>query len=104
MSTNSKEHLSSEKARLVSPIVNITGRQQRCFQFYYLMHGAWIGALNVYLSPNGTATVPVWSRTGTQGIDYQLGQVTVDTTSMVSLLAELNTVPVTFYLAILSCF
>ncbi|BFZ04231.1 hypothetical protein BsWGS_07270 [Bradybaena similaris] len=83
MSTNSKEHLSSEKARLVSPIVNITGRQQRCFQFYYLMHGAWIGALNVYLSSNGTATVPVWSRTGTQGIDYQLGQVTIDTTTMV---------------------
>ncbi|CAG5119494.1 unnamed protein product, partial [Candidula unifasciata] len=85
MSANSKEHLSSQKARLVSPIVNITGGQPKCFQFYYLMHGAWVGTLNVYLSPNGTASVPVWSRSGTQGINYKLGQVTVNKTAMVSL-------------------
>lgn len=85
MYTNSKDYQFNQKARLVSPVVTITGQRQKCFHFFYLMHGAEVGRLNVFTSStDGTRSNLVWSRTGTQGILYLLGQVTINTTSMVS--------------------
>ncbi|BFZ04230.1 hypothetical protein BsWGS_07268 [Bradybaena similaris] len=84
MYTNSKDYQFNQKARLVSPVVTLTGQRQKCFHFFYLMHGAEVGRLNVYTgSTDGTQSDLVWSRTGTQGIFYLLGQVTINTTSMV---------------------
>ena len=46
-----------------------------CFNFWYHMYGAHIGALNVYL--NTGKSTPIWNKTDDQGNVWRHGRVTV---------------------------
>lgn len=63
-----------DKARLISP--SISGNFPQCVTFYYHMYGIHVNALNVYLSNgvNTNLTSPIWSRQGTQGNQWRMGQ------------------------------
>ena len=48
-----------------------------CLQFWYNMNGRTMGTLNVYTRRQGVLGNPVWTRSGNQGVDWEVGQVTL---------------------------
>ena len=59
-----------ETATLISPTLN--SAQAYCLRFWYHMHGADMGALNVFLRPSSTL---IWVRAGEHVIDRSLQSV-----------------------------
>lgn len=64
-----------DKARLNSPMLNITTGS--CLQFWYNMHGATMGTLNIYRHNEEGLGNPIWFRSGEQGVEWEVGQVTL---------------------------
>lgn len=65
-----------DKARLISPAIN--GNTQQCMTFYYHMYGPHVKALNVYfILSNTTYSNITWTRQGTQGNRWIMGQVQI---------------------------
>ena len=69
-------HSPNAKARLISP--TYPGSSTMCLEFWYNMYGADVGKLSVYAKgTSGTSLgAPIWSLSGNQGQDWQLGQQT----------------------------
>ena len=58
---------SGDKARLISPVYNITAGGS-CLEFYYHMWGRSTGALNVFAKTNNAIqSAPLWALSGDQG-------------------------------------
>ena len=57
-----------DKARFESEEFQPTGSSGRCLKFWYHMYGSSIGALNVWMSSNGS-TGQIWTLSGYQGQD-----------------------------------
>ncbi|WAR02788.1 MLRP1-like protein, partial [Mya arenaria] len=69
-------HILFMKTRLISPIS--TSNTPICVNFYYYMYGQQIRQLNVYSKVNGQLGRPIWQKTGDQGTNWLVGQVTVN--------------------------
>ncbi|XP_018418838.1 PREDICTED: MAM domain-containing glycosylphosphatidylinositol anchor protein 1 isoform X2 [Nanorana parkeri] len=73
-----------DKARLLSPMYNVTSGKQRpktpsyCISFYYHMWGRHIGRLNVMLRSSNTGDMPVWSLSGDNGNKWQLANIQIN--------------------------
>lgn len=65
----------NQRARLMSP--QVTPKTDNCLRFYYNMHGANIGYLNVYMQVNNVLGSPIWRMNAEQGQDWRLAQVTL---------------------------
>uniref|UniRef100_A0A2C9KBP7 MAM domain-containing protein n=1 Tax=Biomphalaria glabrata TaxID=6526 RepID=A0A2C9KBP7_BIOGL len=80
----------NSKARLQS--ITITPRQnQQCFSFWYLMKGASIGALNIYVKlPSQTmqSLTPLWRRSGAQGNAWLKDSLTIPVGSPYAVVIE----------------
>lgn len=74
----SKPQKAGDNAKLVSPTLKPAGG--RCLEFWYHMHGAHIGTLNVYLQTGAALVYPVWKRAGTQGDRWIKASVNVNRT------------------------
>lgn len=64
-----------DRAVLVSS--NFNSSIGRCLTFWYHMYGEAMGELNVYVKPVGGPRTKVWSKSGDQGDDWKMGQVTL---------------------------
>ncbi|XP_078503495.1 MAM domain-containing glycosylphosphatidylinositol anchor protein 1 [Lissotriton helveticus] len=74
----SRPRVPGDKARLISPLYNVTGkppyyRSAYCVSFYYHMYGKHIGSLNVLVRVRniGTMDTQVWSMSGNRGNMWQ---------------------------------
>jgi hypothetical protein len=66
-----------DKARLIGPSLQMQAGQSKCFSFWYNMLGSNVKALNIYAKHGTSLGSPVWTKAGTQGPNWKLGQVTV---------------------------
>lgn len=64
-----------ERAALVSR--NFNASIGRCLTFWYHMYGEAMGELNVYVKPVGRNRTKIWSKSGDQGDEWKMGQVTL---------------------------
>ncbi|XP_071956926.1 MAM and LDL-receptor class A domain-containing protein 2-like [Antedon mediterranea] len=64
----------SDKSRLIS---TQRSRATECWQFWFHMYGSNAGTLNVYVKDSSTLDFPVWMRSGDQGNQWLIAQVTV---------------------------
>ena len=75
----------NDTANLKSPKIDFktNGNAQGtvCVRFWYHMYGSHVDALNVFIQ-NGTSmpAKPVWTKKGTQGDKWRLGQIIVKRT------------------------
>jgi len=69
-------HLLFTRTRLISPAV--TSQGPLCLTFFYYMYGQMIRQLNVYSQPLGQSRQLLWQRTGDQGANWLVGQVTIN--------------------------
>ncbi|XP_069133149.1 MAM and LDL-receptor class A domain-containing protein 1-like [Argopecten irradians] len=77
------------KARLVSPVTQMTSGQQKCVTFWYTMYGAQVGSLNIYATTNiRSLGQPVWKRTGNQGSAWRRSQFTLTGTGALQVVLE----------------
>ena len=71
----------NDTAILESAVVPATIRKPSgmiCLQFWYHMHGQHVDTLNVFVKPgNQLPSSPTWTKSGTQGTQWRLGQVAV---------------------------
>lgn len=70
-------------AYLLSPQYQPASRTGgKCLQFWYHMYGSSIGSLNIYVK-TGTAYPgrQMWTRSGNQGNQWLIGQVSITTSS-----------------------
>ena len=65
-----------DKARLQSSLYPPTSG--RCLTFFYHMHGAGIGSLNVLLRQQNILKAPIWSASGDKGTQWNPVQVTLN--------------------------
>ncbi|XP_066451389.1 MAM domain-containing glycosylphosphatidylinositol anchor protein 1 isoform X2 [Eleutherodactylus coqui] len=84
-----------DKARLISPLYNITSKFPSlktiyCVSFYYHMYGRHIGNLTILLRLKniGTQDIPVWSKKGDQGNKWQLENLQVNPTAPFQIVFE----------------
>ncbi|XP_040286715.1 MAM domain-containing glycosylphosphatidylinositol anchor protein 1 isoform X3 [Bufo bufo] len=84
-----------DKARLVSPLYNITSRfpslkTTYCVSFCYHMYGRHIGNLTVLLRLKNIVSqdIPVWSKKGDQGNKWQLENLQVNPTAPFQIVFE----------------
>ncbi|KAM9316897.1 MAM domain-containing glycosylphosphatidylinositol anchor protein 1 [Gastrophryne carolinensis] len=81
----SKPRKRGDKARLISPMYNISTTKfpspkvSYCVSFYYHMYGKQMGQLNVLLRVTniGTTDRPVWTQRGDKGNRWQLANITI---------------------------
>ncbi|XP_070565018.1 MAM and LDL-receptor class A domain-containing protein 1-like isoform X2 [Ptychodera flava] len=69
-----------DKARLISPALEMVADMPQCLTYWYHMHGAHIHTLNVYLGDSSLGDV-LWTRQGTQGNAWLKGQLTLMVTA-----------------------
>lgn len=74
-----------DAAQLLSPSYSLS--RGGCLNFWYNMNGASMGTLNVILR-QGTRPQRIWTKTGNQGIAWQLAQVTIPQSSNYTLMFE----------------
>ncbi|XP_042189083.1 MAM domain-containing glycosylphosphatidylinositol anchor protein 1 [Callorhinchus milii] len=78
-----------DKARLISPLYNVTAKRRfggqsvsvlHCVRFYYHMYGKHIGTLNVWVRAlqSNTVEVQVWTLSGNQGNQWKQANVTIN--------------------------
>lgn len=68
-----------DNAKLVSPMFGNDRTGKSCFTFWYHMHGANVGRLNVYLRQQGNADILVWSMIGNQPNLWYYNSVNLNT-------------------------
>ncbi|CAF3933397.1 unnamed protein product [Rotaria magnacalcarata] len=73
--TNSSVKL-NDTARLISPDL-ISTNDEKCFRFYYRMHGSNIYQLNIYARINGNLGKALWRREGNQGNQWLVGRLSL---------------------------
>ncbi|XP_069464862.1 MAM domain-containing glycosylphosphatidylinositol anchor protein 1 isoform X2 [Ambystoma mexicanum] len=81
----SRPRVSGDKARLISPLYNVTGkppqyRSAYCVSFYYHMYGKHIGSLNILVRVRniGTMDTQVWTMSGNRGNMWQHANVPIN--------------------------
>lgn len=74
-----------DAAQIVSP--SYSSPQGGCLNFWYSMNGRSMGTLNVILTL-GTSQSRIWTKTGNQGIAWQLAQVTIPQSSNYTIMFE----------------
>lgn len=67
-----------DKARLISSAIKPPGG---CFQFWYYMYGDNINTLNVYVQTTPNLGLPIWTKSRTQGNQWNLAQINIKTRS-----------------------
>lgn len=71
------------KAQLISPNVQPGGQGQMCLTFWYFMYGRNVDNLNVYVQAGLVLpSQPVWKRSGTQGLQWQMATVNIRSRSV----------------------
>ena len=65
-----------DKARLVSKQVNVQ-KSGACLKFWYHMWGSQINTLNVFVRKGKTLGKAVWTKKGSQGNKWILGQLDI---------------------------
>jgi len=66
---NDKAWMVSEQQTDTSPL---------CMTFYYSMNGANVGTLNIFvMTGNSLPTTPIWTKSGNQGRQWQMGQTSI---------------------------
>ncbi|XP_025084901.1 MAM and LDL-receptor class A domain-containing protein 1-like [Pomacea canaliculata] len=60
-------------ARLISP--QISANSPYCLQFWYYMYGAHVNALSIYIYRDENLVIPLWTKSQTQGSQWNYGQV-----------------------------
>lgn len=75
--TSAPQH-TGDKARLVSPTIQLGNGQQKCFYFYYSMYGANVDHLNIYVMKGTQLGTVQWTRSRTQGPSWHLGELTIN--------------------------
>jgi hypothetical protein len=74
----SSPRVENDKARLISPEVNIPVKGG-CFKFFYHMFGSDIYKLNIYIQTNNDPlTKPVWQKQGNKGDFWLSGSVYIN--------------------------
>ncbi|XP_053568668.1 MAM domain-containing glycosylphosphatidylinositol anchor protein 1 [Bombina bombina] len=68
----SRPRVNGDKARLISPMYNVTSRSpfhktSYCVSFYYHMYGKHIGLLNLLVRVKSSVETQVWTLSGNQG-------------------------------------
>nr|XP_039272221.1 MAM and LDL-receptor class A domain-containing protein 2-like [Styela clava] len=53
----------------------------QCLEFWYYMHGSFVGILYVYLQRDSNLGAPIWGMTGDQGDVWNVAQVSVSSVS-----------------------
>ena len=71
----------NDTAVLVSPVVPTTSGKPSnmiCLQFWYHMYGQHVDTLNLFVKRGQQLpSSPIWTKNGTQGNSWKLGQVSV---------------------------
>ncbi|XP_054677096.1 MAM domain-containing glycosylphosphatidylinositol anchor protein 1 isoform X4 [Grus americana] len=75
----SRPRVTGDKARLISPLYNITAKYY-CVSFYYHMYGKHIGALNLLVRVRNKRAIDtqVWSLSGNRGNMWQQAHVPIN--------------------------
>ncbi|XP_078334103.1 MAM and LDL-receptor class A domain-containing protein 1-like [Crassostrea virginica] len=77
------------KAQLISPNVQPGGQGQMCLTFWYFMYGRNVDNLNVYVQAGLVLpSQPVWKRSGTQGLQWQMATVNIRSRSVFNVVIE----------------
>ncbi|XP_019632083.1 PREDICTED: MAM and LDL-receptor class A domain-containing protein 2-like [Branchiostoma belcheri] len=82
----SSPQVTGDKARLVSPLVSPTGT--KCLTFWYHMYGDHVDSLNVYVQTGPVVGQPIWTKSGTQGNQWDQGQVDIPSNSQYNIVFE----------------
>ncbi|KAM7173053.1 MAM domain-containing glycosylphosphatidylinositol anchor protein 1 [Macrochelys suwanniensis] len=75
----SRPRVTGDKARLISPLYNITAKYF-CVSFFYHMYGKHIGSLNLLVRSQNKRAIDtqVWSLSGNRGNDWQQAHVPIN--------------------------
>ena len=69
----------NQSARLISAsIPATTATNGKCLRFWYHMYGPHVNTLSVYVKVGSHTGAAIWKKTGTQGNQWNLGMVTVN--------------------------
>ncbi|XP_033117835.1 MAM and LDL-receptor class A domain-containing protein 1-like, partial [Anneissia japonica] len=77
----------NQTARIWTPSYPATNGT--CVEWFYHMYGTTVNTLNVYIvNTNGTVGTPVWTKRDDQGDFWQLGQISIETSSTYQIVFE----------------
>lgn len=64
-----------DKARLLTPQMQKT--RAKCLEFWYHMYGSGVGSLQLYKKTGRAVGARIWSKSGNQGDEWLITQVSV---------------------------